>query len=98
MTINKQEADNELVIFPNGRIDTVTAPTLESEIKNSIGNKESLILDFKDVEYISSAGLRVLLSAQKVMAKQGEMKLRNVNENVMEVFEITGFGDILTIE
>ncbi len=98
MTINKQENNTELIIAPKGRIDTVTAPILEKELKSSIENKASLILDFKEVEYISSAGLRIILSAQKIMSSQGEMKLKNVNDTVMEVLNITGFSEILTIE
>jgi anti-sigma B factor antagonist len=88
----------EVVIRICGRLDTVTAPTLEKTIQEEIGNLKTLILDMKDLEYISSAGLRVLLSAQKNMQKIGTMKVVNVSEAVMEVFDITGFTDILTIE
>lgn len=98
MKINKTETQTELVISLEGRLDTSTAPLLETELKRSIGDKNTLIFDFAGVEYISSAGLRVLLSAQKVMNRQGAMTLKNVNEAVMEVFEITGFCDILSIE
>lgn len=98
MTINKQDNGMELVLSLEGRLDTATAPFLEAELKKSVGDKTSLIFDFSALEYISSAGLRVLLSAQKVMNHQGSMTVRNVNESVMEVFEITGFCDILTIE
>ena len=80
-----------------GRLDTVTAPELEKELKASLEGITELTMDFGKLEYISSAGLRVLLSAQKSMNKQGEMKLMNVNETVMEIFEVTGFSDILTI-
>jgi anti-sigma B factor antagonist len=80
-----------------GRLDTVTAPELEKELKASLEGLTELTLDFGKLEYISSAGLRVLLSAQKAMNKQGEMKLMNVNETIMEIFEVTGFSDILTI-
>lgn len=85
----------EVVIRICGRLDTVTAPTLEKTIQEEIGNLKTLILDMKDLEYISSAGLRVLLSAQKRIQKCGSMKLRNVSEEVMDVFEMTGFADIL---
>ena len=81
-----------------GRLDTVTAPDLEKDFKESLEGLTELILDFGKLEYISSAGLRVLLAAQKTMAKQGSMKLVNVNETIMEIFEVTGFSDILTIE
>ena len=80
-----------------GRLDTVTAPELEKELKASLEGLTELTLDFGKLEHISSAGLRVLLSAQKAMNKQGEMKLMNVNETIMEIFEVTGFSDILTI-
>ncbi|MBQ2178584.1 MAG: STAS domain-containing protein, partial [Oscillospiraceae bacterium] len=79
-------------------LDTITSPELEEELKASLENAQALVLDFEKLEYISSAGLRVLLSAQKTMAKRGEMKLTHVNETVMEIFEVTGFADILTIE
>lgn len=98
MTIKKQENGTELIIVLEGRLDTTTAPQLEAELKNSIENKTLLVIDFSGIEYISSAGLRVLLSAQKIMNKQGVMKVTNVNETVLEVFEITGFCDILNLE
>ncbi len=98
MTINKQQTGAELTLAVNGRLDTTTAPELEKELNASLDGAESLILDFSKLEYISSAGLRVLLSAQKQMSKKGGMKVRNVNEVVQEVFEVTGFADILTIE
>ena len=81
-----------------GRLDTVTAPTLDKTINDDIGDTKNLVLDLKGVEYISSAGLRVLLAAQKKMQKIGSMKLTGVCEEVMEVFEMTGFADILVIE
>jgi len=81
-----------------GRLDTTTAPNLEKELKYSLGDVTELIMDFEKLEYISSAGLRVLLSAQKTMNKQGEMKLIHVNDTIMEIFKVTGFSDILTIE
>ena len=98
MTINKIANGSELTIMVGGRLDTMTAPALEAEIKESIEGVEKLILDFAALEYISSAGLRVILSAQKIMNKQGEMIVKNVNEIVNEIFEITGFCDVLTIE
>ena len=98
MTINKITNGNELTIMIEGRLDTVTAPTLEAEIKESIDGVEMLILDFVALDYISSAGLRVILAAQKIMNKQGKMIVKNVNEIVNEIFEITGFCDVLTIE
>ena len=90
--------DKQLTLTLTGRLDTTTAPQLEAELKRSIGGVESLVLNFANLEYLSSAGLRVLLAAQKVMNKQGKMVIRNVNETISEVFEITGFSDILTIE
>ncbi|PWM51223.1 MAG: anti-sigma factor antagonist [Bacillota bacterium] len=98
MTIEKSMEDKQLTLTLTGRLDTTTAPQLEAELKRSIGGVESLVLDFADLEYLSSAGLRVLLAAQKVMNKQEKMVIRNVNETISEVFEITGFSDILTIE
>lgn len=98
MTIEKIMTDKQLTLTLTGRLDTTTAPQLEAELKRSIGGVESLVLNFADLEYLSSAGLRVLLAAQKVMNKQGKMVIRNVNETISEVFEITGFSDILTIE
>jgi len=98
MNIEKTTNGNELVLAIEGRLDTTTAPELESEIKASIDGVEALVLDFANLEYISSAGLRVILSAQKQMNKQGSMVIKNVSSDVLEVFEITGFTDILTIE
>lgn len=98
MNINKTVNASELVIALEGRLDTTTAPELEAEIKDSIEGITDLVFDLEKLDYISSAGLRVLLSAQKIMSKQGSMKLKNVGEVVMEVFEVTGFSDILTIE
>lgn len=98
MTINKVLNVTELTVALAGRLDTTTAPQLEAELKSSLNGVESLILDFSELEYISSAGLRVLLSAQKVMNKQGNMVIRHVNETILEVFEVTGFTDILTVE
>lgn len=98
LNINKTVKDATLYYALEGRLDTITPPELEEELKASLENAQALVLDFEKLDYISSAGLRVLLSAQKTMAKRGEMKLTHVNETVMEIFEVTGFADILTIE
>ena len=97
MDIKKTKNDTTLTLAIQGRIDTTTAPQLEAELRSDIDGVTELYLDFTGVEYISSAGLRVLLSAQKLMSRQGKMVLSHVNESVMEVFEVTGFSDILTI-
>lgn len=98
MEIKKTLNGNELLVAVEGRLDTTTAPQLEENFRSSIDGIKSLVFDFEKLEYISSAGLRVLLAMQKIMNKQGSMTIRNVNETVMEVFEVTGFVDILTIE
>ena len=98
MTINKNQDGSKLEIALEGRLDTMTAPSLEEEVKNSIEGIKELIFDLKDLVYVSSAGLRVLLSAQKIMNNQGSMTVKNVSEEVNEIFEVTGFADILTIE
>ena len=98
MTITKDHNGTHLDLALAGRLDTTTAPQLEAELKQSIDGVTELTLDFGKLEYLSSAGLRVLLSAQKVMNRQGTMTVRNVNETIMEIFEVTGFSDILTIE
>lgn len=98
MTIEKMFKDKELTMIVSGRLDTATAPQLENEVKANVEGVERLVLDFGALEYLSSAGLRVLLQAQKIMNKQGEMIVKNVNETVNEIFEITGFLDILTVE
>ena len=98
MTIEIKKNATEIVILIGGRLDTITAPTLDKIINEDIGDAKNLILDMKNLEYISSAGLRVLLGAQKKMQKIGSMKVINVCELVMEVFEMTGFADILVIE
>ena len=98
MTIEIKKNVDELVLEITGRLDTITAPALDKTINENLGEMKNLILDFKNLEYISSAGLRVLLSTQKKLQQNGTMKLKNVCEEVMEVFEITGFVDILTIE
>ncbi|MDR1466855.1 MAG: STAS domain-containing protein [Oscillospiraceae bacterium] len=100
MEINKSQEGENLTIKLSGRLDTNTAPQLESEFETSINDSvKNLILDFKNLEYVSSAGLRVILSAKKKISKvSGDMKAKNVNSSVREVFEITGFTDILTLE
>lgn len=98
MEIRNEKKDSALSMAIEGRIDTTTAPQLETELKTDLDGVTELRLDFGPVEYISSAGLRVLLSAQKLMNRQGKMVLTHVSESVMEIFEVTGFSDILTIE
>jgi len=97
MTITKNQNGENLEVVIAGRLDTSTAPELEKELANLDGVKE-LVLDFSALEYVSSAGLRVLLASQKAMNARGKMIIKNVNDTIMEVFEITGFADILTIE
>lgn len=98
MEILKEKNDSTLILSLIGRLDTVTAPDLEAELDASADDITELILDFEQLDYISSAGLRVLLAAQKRMNRQGEMTVKNVNADIKEVFEITGFCDILTIQ
>ena len=98
MTITKKQDGTNLEIALEGRLDTMTAPELEKELNASLDAAETLTLDFANLDYISSAGLRVLLSAHKVMSTKGGMKVTHANEIVKEVFEVTGFADILTIE
>ncbi len=98
MTITKTQNGNNLEIALEGRLDTMTAPDLEKELNASLDDVDTLTLDFANLAYISSAGLRVLLSAHKAMSAKGGMKVVNVNEIVKEVFDVTGFADILTIE
>ena len=98
MTIEIRKDTEATIIEIVGRLDTTTAPALDKAINEDIGDVKNLVLDVKDMEYISSAGLRVLLGAQKKMQKIGSMKVVNVCEEVMEVFEMTGFADILVIE
>lgn len=98
MTIDKKAEGTLLTLALTGRLDTTTASQLESELKASLNGVTELHLDFAGLDYISSAGLRVILAAQKAMNRQGSMVIHNVNETVSEVFEITGFADILTIE
>ncbi|MGN8754337.1 STAS domain-containing protein [Blautia sp. HCP3S3_C4] len=98
MTIDKKLEGTKLEITLEGRLDTITAPTLEGELKQFLDGITELVFDFGKLEYISSAGLRVLLAAQKIMNKQGSMIIKNVNDVINDVFEVTGFSDILTIE
>ena len=98
LNICKKAEKEAVLIALEGRLDTTTAPDLEKELKSSLEGVTSLTLDLEKLEYISSAGLRVLLAAQKTMNQQGEMKVVHVCETIMEVFEVTGFSDILTIE
>ena len=98
MTIEKQLNGKTLTVKVSGRLDTTTAPDLDKELKSSMEGVEELILDCAGLEYISSAGLRVILSALKVMNVQGSMKLISVNDTIMDIFDVTGFSDILTIE
>jgi len=98
LNITKNANDKELVIALEGRLDTMTAPDLEKELKDDLEGVESLVFDFEQLQYISSAGLRILLSAQKQMNKQGTMVVKNSSEEIMEIFEVTGFSDILTIQ
>lgn len=97
VTIHHTESDSALSIALSGRLDTTTAPQLETFLRDHIAGKTELALDFAALEYISSAGLRVLLSARKSMPGQGTLTVRNVNEDIREIFDITGFSDILTI-
>lgn len=98
MKIKKTQNAGAMTIAIEGRIDTTTAPQLEAEVKASLDDVTELVFDMEKLDYVSSAGLRVLLSTQKAMNKKGEMKLIHVNETVMEIFEVTGFSDILNIE
>jgi anti-sigma B factor antagonist len=98
MMIEKNVAGTSTVLKIIGRLDMTTAHELESTVSGSIAGVKELVLDCQELEYVSSAGLRVILNAQKQMSLQGDMKLIHVNETIMEVFDITGFADILTIE
>lgn len=98
LNINKTTENGTCTVVLEGRLDTITSPELEAELKSSLDGITELIMDFEKLEYISSAGLRVLLSAQKTMNSQGSMKVIHVNATVMEIFEVTGFVDVLTIE
>ncbi len=98
MNIIKKQEENTLTVALEGRLDTMTSPMLEGELRTSVNGITTLIFDFTALDYVSSAGLRVLLSAQKVMNKQGRMVIRNVKPEIMEIFEVTGFVDFLEIE
>jgi anti-sigma B factor antagonist len=98
MKIEKQKQGAELTVMLEGRLDTVSAPDLDAVVKNELSGVDTFILDLKKLQYTSSAGLRVILIAQKTMNKQGKLILKNVSEAVMEVFEMTGLSDLLTIE
>lgn len=98
MNIVKISEGTTRTLALEGRLDTTTAPQLEGEVKGALTGVTELVLDFSQLEYLSSAGLRVILAAQKIMNKQGKMVIRHVNETIQEVFEVTGFSDILTIE
>ena len=98
MKIIKKQNGDTLCIAPEGRLDATNAPELEKEIKGAPDNITELVMDFEKLDYISSAGLRVMLSAQKAMSRRGGMKVVHVNETIMEIFEVTGFSEILTIK
>ena len=98
LNIETKRNASELTVVLSGRLDTNTAPELEAALKTALEGVEELTFDFEKLDYISSAGLRVLLAAQKTMNRQGSMKIKNANEIIMEIFEVTGFADILTIE
>ena len=98
LKIEKKQDDKKLEAALEGRLDTTSAPQLEAALKDNFDAIDELILDFTGLEYISSAGLRVLLSSQKIMSKKGGMKVTHVSDVIMEIFEVTGFSDILTIE
>lgn len=98
MNITQNRNENQLTLSLEGSLDTTTAPELEKVIKDSLEGVAELVIDMSSLDYLSSAGLRVLLGAQKTMNKQGSMKVIHVNETIMEIFEVTGFADILTIE
>ena len=98
LDIKKNQEGSKLEFALSGRLDTITAPQLEEEIKADIDGVTDLVFDFTELEYVSSAGLRVLLSAQKTMNEKGSMVVRNVSEDIQEIFDVTGFSDILTIE
>lgn len=98
LNIQKTQEDDSILYQLEGRLDTVTAPELEASLQEALVEATNLVLDFEKLEYISSAGLRVLLSAQKIISNQGTMKVVHVNETIMDIFEVTGFDEILTIE
>lgn len=98
LDISNKLEESKLMFKLNGRLDTITAPQLEEEIKDRLEGVHELVFDFSDLTYISSAGLRVLLSAQKAMNKKGSMVVKHVSDAIQEIFDVTGFSDILTIE
>ena len=98
MTVTKEFEEKVLNVKVEGRLDTATAPELEQELAEVIDDAEELVFDLENLEYMSSAGLRILLATQKKMAEKGGMKVTKVNDVIMEIFDITGFSDILTIE
>ena len=98
MTINKTKENDKLTVNVQGRLDTATAPELEQSLNESMEGVNELVMDLEGLEYMSSAGLRIMLASQKAMSSKGGMKVVNVNDIIMEIFEITGFADILTIE
>ena len=98
LNIQKTQGNDSILYQLEGRLDTVTAPELESSLQEALVETTNLVLDFEKLDYISSAGLRVLLSAQKIINNQGTMKVIHVNDTIMEIFEVTGFNEILTIE
>lgn len=98
MNITKELKGNELIVSLDGRLDTESAPSLEKVVTTELQGVTKLVFDFKDIIYVSSAGLRVILLAQKTMAGKGELTLRNVSKDVMDIFELTGFNDLLNIE
>ena len=98
LKIRKSTENSTVTVTLEGRLVTLTAPMLEKELLSSLESADLLVMNFEKLEYISSAGLRVLLSAQKAMSGKGGMKLRNVNATILEIFDVTGFADILTIE
>lgn len=98
MQITKNQTADKLEVALSGRLDTNTAPQLEQDMASALAGVKDLVFDFTDLAYVSSAGLRVLLALQKTMNKQGSMKVTHVNPEIMEIFEITGFLDVLTVE
>ena len=98
MTIQQNKDGSKLTFALEGRLDTTTAPQLEKELRQAVEGVTDLVFDLSSLEYISSAGLRVLLAAQKIMNKQGEMVIRHAGESILEIFDVTGFSDILNIE
>ena len=98
MTIEKKQDVSKLYVMVEGRLETSTAPQLEAELKGTLDGVTDLTIDFEKLQYISSAGLRVLLMAQKLMNKQGSMVIKNANDDIMEVFDLTGFSNVLNVE